>query len=335
MKTSKKFRAIFIVLLVTRVLFPVQMFGQVADNVSFKSANSLPLLLDTIVKSVSKQFENIQGELISKNDNSSYYKSLITVQDAKSTILDKWLYFTYLKVNYGEFSKKEDAEAKLAAVKQQIKSYFPKADYAEYKPFFSTSKSYILINKTDKSLQYFPIEFYITQKNNGLYEVWCNVKGGKDKPSFIEYYPITENPKSSTFSTDLQLVMAEADKDFKSLQGEKVASTWITEYKATKCLDKAYYCIISSGMIGTTYKAVFGRGIEESKLIESIDGFGGYVAEALGKDYYYNYLPNKKGFGFTHKANLTNENKHIITIESQKQKDGTYTVSLLVHRVAF
>jgi hypothetical protein len=89
MKTSKKFRAIFIVLLVTTILFPTQMFGQVADNVSFKSTNILPLLLDTIVKSVSKQFENIQGELISKNANSSYYKSLITVQDAKSTILDK------------------------------------------------------------------------------------------------------------------------------------------------------------------------------------------------------------------------------------------------------
>jgi hypothetical protein len=238
-------------------------------------------------------------------------------------------------VSYGEFSKKEDAEAKLAAVKQQIKSYFPKADYAEYKPFFSTSKSYILINKTDKSLQYYPVELYITQKNNDLYEVRCNIKGEKDKPSFIEYFPITENIISSTFATDLQLVMAEADKDFKSLRGEVVSTAFITEYKATKCLDKAYYCSISSGMTGSRYKAVFGRGIAESKLIESMDGFGAYVAEALGKDYYYNYLPDKKGFGFTHKANLTNENKHIITIERQKQKDGTYTVSLLVHHAAF
>ena len=47
------------------------------------------------------------------------------------------------------------------------------------------------------------------------------------------------------------------------------------------------------------------------------------------------FLDDKKGFGFTHKANLTNENKHIITIERQKQKDGTYTVSLLVHHAAF
>lgn len=301
----------------------------------FQSTNTLPFLIDSITSSSSNLFWNIRGESQKiGSEKGNFYKSLLTVSDAESTYIHEKTTDAEWVAEYGEFKTMEEANAKVEALKQQMRSAYPEVDFVEYKAYYAERPDYVLVVKTEKSKQYYDVKFSISTVKKKSFGVSCIVTGSKGERNFIEYVSIKTEPGSSPFATDVRMVVKESESGFSNLMGELLSENLYKEYKATKCIDQGKACVVRKYLFGSSFVVNLGGGVPENNLDTTLGQVAMGVADALGSNYSYHLLLKKKGFGFTANDKLSQLEKPIVTVEAEKVNDS-YVILIVVHQAIF
>lgn len=309
--------------------------GVAQTSDAFQSTNTLPYLIDTLTKSSPNLFWNIRGETQTMGDEKgTFYKSLLIVSDAVQTYIHEKTTDAEWVANYGEFNTIEDANAKVVALKQQMKTAYPEVEFVEYQDFFSVRPDYVLVVKMEKSKQYFDVVLSISTTKKKTFEVLCTITGNKGVRNFIEYVSIKTEPGSSPFAMDVRMLVKESESGFSNLMGDLISQNFYKEYKATKCIDQGKVCVVRKYLYGSSFVVNLGGGVSESILDNTLGQVAMAVADALGSTFSYHLLLKKKGYGFTANDKLSQKEKPVITVEAIKENDS-YTIYIIAHQSNF
>lgn len=301
---------------------------------AFQSTNTLPYLLDSVIRSSPNLFWNIRGESQKMgSEKGNYYKSLLNVKDAVNTYIHEKTTETEWVADYGEVKTIEEANSKVEELKQQVKSVYPNVVFVEYKGYMAERPDYVFVVKSENTTQYYNVVFRITTAKK-KFGVVCIITGDKDQRNFIEYFPIKTEPGTNQFANDLRMLMQESTSGFSNLMGELLSDNMFKEYKATKCIDQGKVCVVRKYLFGSTFVVSLGGGVPESSLNNTLSQVAKGVAEALGKDFSYSVLLKGNGYGFTSNDKLSQNEKPIITVESLKENDA-YVILIMVRQAIF
>jgi hypothetical protein len=313
-------------------LISVMIFA-VISLLNAQTSNTLPYLIDSVVRSAPRLFMTIAGETIKiDNINDQCKKSLLTVKDAENTYIHVFSSFNQWIADYGIFKTKDEAHSKLNDVKQQLKLAYQNLSFMEIIPAFSSVPDYYITLTNNDTVLFYNMKLSCLSNNNNQYHLKYIVEGNKGKACSIKYIPIN-NPRTNTqFSQDIRMLVNEAASGFESLKGELVNNNYYKEYKANKCIAEAKVCLVRNYLFGKTYVASLGGGVSKEQLWPIISNIGGGVAQALGSEYFYHILQNNSGIGFTAKNKMSAEEHPVITVESMKDTNETYIILIIAHQ---
>ncbi|MCX6307458.1 MAG: hypothetical protein NTY32_01045, partial [Bacteroidia bacterium] len=129
----------------------------------FQSTNTLPYLLDSVIRSSPNLFWNIRGESQKAgSEKGYYYKSLLNVKDAVNTFIHQKTMDVEWVADYGEVKTIEEANSKVEELKQQVKSVYPNVVFVEYKGYMAERPDYVFVVKSEYTTQYYNVVFRIT-----------------------------------------------------------------------------------------------------------------------------------------------------------------------------
>jgi len=301
---------------------------------AFQSTNTLPYLLDSVIRSSPNLFWNIRGEAQKAgSEKGFYYKSLLNVKDAVKTYIHQKTMDVDWVADYGEVKTIEEANSKVEELKQQVKSVYPNVVFVEYKEYMAERPDYVFVVKSENTTQYYNVVFRITTAKKA-FGVFCIITGDKDQRNFVEYFPIKTEPGSDQFANDLRMLIQESASGFSNLMGELLSENLHKEYKATKCIDQGKVCVVRKYLFGSTFVASLGGGISESDIDKTLSQVAMGVAIALGKDFSYSVYLKEKGYGFTANDKLTQFHKPVVSVKAEKENDS-YVILIYVRQAIF
>jgi hypothetical protein len=299
-------------------------------NGEFKSTNTLPLLLDSVVKCAPNLFYAIQGE----NYKDGNYNSLLNVQDAEKTYIRNKTLGKEWVVEYGEFKTLEAANARLDELKQQFVQAFPNAFFVEYnKPYAERPEMELCFPLSEKGIRCSDVKFNIATVKKKFFDLQCVVNGVRDKPCFVNFFPISFEPGTSQFAQDLRLLIKESESRFDSVQGELISENMYKLYHATKVLESAQECTIRKPLFGSTYYAKMVSGISKDQVADEFKKVVTKVAEGLGSDYYYIMLFDGSGMNFVPKSTLSFDAVPSVSVVVEKESEA-YAIYVKIQQVS-
>lgn len=315
-------------LLSTFIFGTNQVYAQ--DSGAFKSTNTLPFLLDSVFKTAPNFFFHIQGE----SNKDGTHNSLLTVQDAEKTFIRNKTGGVEWVVEYGEFKTLEAANARLDELKQQVVQAYPNAYFIECnKPYAERPEMELCFTLPEKGIRCCDVKFGITTVKKKFYDLKCVVSGVQDQPCFVNFFPITFEPGTSSFAQDLRFLIKESVTRFDSIQGELISENMYKLYKATKVLESAQVCTIRKPLFGSTYYAKMVSGLAKDQVADEFKKVASKVAESLGSDYYYSLFFDGSGIKFVSKPSIGFDAVPDVTIEVVTE-DNAYSIYIKILQVS-